>query len=329
MHTHKRDIKGSGTERFVDGIPVWRDADFGIIFEKNYHLQLAKDFLDLQGKDCDFYPTWDRDVAYYALPQGGIVAMTHAQGSSFAACAVERMVRTGVSHVVRIGTCGSLSKDIDSWSLVIVDQSLSDEKTSEKYREGNHGYLQALMRETLNPLGSLYKQSSRFPSSIISFAKRIFGKQYEYYMAQADVHLCDSIHEEIDKMGEKIYRGTNITNCARYLEDEKVLQVIQSDIDLSTIDMETSAILSVAKFHGLGATAVQVVTDNPISDSEKEQTHDRGGIKSKFIGATHHGQYREKVDHLALSALRAILDTYDKISQSKNYILAKDRYERE
>lgn len=329
MHTRKRTIKGKGTERFVDGIPVWRDADFGIIFEKNYHLQLAKEFLNLQERDCDFYPTWDRDVVYYTFSNGGIVAMTHAQGSSFAACAVERMVRTGVSHVVRIGTCGSLSKNIDSWSLVIVDKSLADEKTSEKYKESGHGYVQTLIRETLNPLGSLYKQFNRFSPSITSFAKKIFGKQYEYYMANADTHLCDRVYEEIVKMGEKIYRGTNITNCARYLEDEKILQTIQSDVDLSTIDMETSAILAVAQFHGLGATAVQVVTDNPISDSEKESTHKGDGIKSKFIGATHHGQYREKVDRLALSALRAILNAYEKISQAQDYVLVKDTYERE
>jgi len=133
MNNLKRQITYQSNQRMVNGIPVNRDADFGIIFEKNSHLNLAKKILKIKNKDVDFYVAWDKEVIYITLDTGAVVAMTYAQGPAYAASAVERLVRTGVSHILRIGTCGSLDENISPWTVMISNAAIRDEATTDAY----------------------------------------------------------------------------------------------------------------------------------------------------------------------------------------------------
>ncbi len=117
MNKLDRNIVCQNGVRLVNGIPVDHDADVGIIFEKNSFLDIARIVLEIQ--NTDFYEGWDRDVLLHQLNSGALMAMTYAQSPSFAASAVERLIRTGVSHVLRIGTCGSLDSKINLWDLGI------------------------------------------------------------------------------------------------------------------------------------------------------------------------------------------------------------------
>lgn len=133
MNNLKRTITLQNGKRLVNGIPINRDVDFGIIFEKNSHLQLAKENLQIPPKDVEFYPGWDRDAIHCTLGNGAVVGMTHAQGPAFAASAVERLVRSGASHIVRIGTCGSLSPEVPTWSVVLASAAIRSEGTTDAY----------------------------------------------------------------------------------------------------------------------------------------------------------------------------------------------------
>lgn len=133
MRTSKREIIIEDGTRYVDGMPVHRDADFGVLVEKRGMLDAITQHYDLDRDASDHYVAWDREHVHFQLPSGAVVTATNAQGPAYAATGVERLIRHGVSHIVLIGTCGSIVESIAKWSHAIIERAIIDEGTSRRY----------------------------------------------------------------------------------------------------------------------------------------------------------------------------------------------------
>ena len=102
MNKFKRDITYQGNIRLVGDVPIERDADFAILYERDNYLEIVKKFLNLEAKDIEQHE--DHKLLHYTLPNRARVVMADAQGAAFSASAVEKFIRAGISHVVRVGT---------------------------------------------------------------------------------------------------------------------------------------------------------------------------------------------------------------------------------
>lgn len=115
---------------YRENIEVKRDADFGVIIEKSSWFSVIEKMFS----DCEriYYPN-DQDEVLH-VKQGGVdIAFIAGQGSSMAACMTERLRVYGAKGVIRIGTCGSLSKNNKLWCPMITTACYSDEGTSGHY----------------------------------------------------------------------------------------------------------------------------------------------------------------------------------------------------
>lgn len=115
---------------YRQGIEVKRDCDVGIMIEKASWLPVIEALFD--GSEKIYYPNDQDDVVYFNV-QGKTVAVISGQGSSMAACMAERLRVYGAKVIVRIGTCGALSRSIRLWDPIITIGCISDEGTSSHY----------------------------------------------------------------------------------------------------------------------------------------------------------------------------------------------------
>ncbi|MBU0471789.1 MAG: hypothetical protein KKF65_04130 [Nanoarchaeota archaeon] len=92
-NSRKRNISLIEGIRYVDGIPINRDSNFGILMEKRGYLNIIKNlFPDIESES---YEVWDREHLYHTLDTGAVITITSVQGPSYAATGVERLVRSG------------------------------------------------------------------------------------------------------------------------------------------------------------------------------------------------------------------------------------------
>jgi len=115
---------------YRENIEVKRDTDVGIIIEKSSWFSIIEKMFD--DKERIYYPN-DQDDVLHIKWKGLDVAFIAGQGSSIAACMTERLRVYGAKVIVRIGTCGSLSKNNILWSPIITTACFSDEGTSSHY----------------------------------------------------------------------------------------------------------------------------------------------------------------------------------------------------
>lgn len=102
-------------EQLSAEVTIERPAEFGIILEKSYTIDVAYDFLsDMPGVDQlerTLNPIWGENIIYFNY-YGKRIVVVSAKGASIAANAVERVRRTGGRCLVFIGTCGSTDEAI-------------------------------------------------------------------------------------------------------------------------------------------------------------------------------------------------------------------------
>jgi purine-nucleoside phosphorylase len=115
---------------YRENIEVKKDADIGIIIEKSSWFSVIEKLY--QDKERIYYPN-DQDEILYVKRHGFNVAFIAGQGSSMAACMTERLRVYGARAIIRIGTCGSLSRKNILWSPIITTACFSDEGTSGHY----------------------------------------------------------------------------------------------------------------------------------------------------------------------------------------------------
>lgn len=115
---------------YRQGIEVKKDIDVGVIVEKPSWFSFVESFYP---KSERIYHPNDQDELIYINSGGIVIGFIAGQGSSIAACMAERLRVYGAKAIIRIGTCGALSKSVKLWSPIITTACFSSEGTSGHY----------------------------------------------------------------------------------------------------------------------------------------------------------------------------------------------------
>ena len=168
----------------------------------------------------------DKDI-YLLEKNGKKYLFVHSNGASIVACRIEEMVKWGSKKIYRIGTCGSLQKNINVGDIVLSFAAIKDEGTSKQYL------------------------STEFPS-VINYP-----------------NLFVELEKKLRNNGLYIHTGLTWTTDGRFVEsNQKIL--FFSEQNVKSVDMETSAFLTVCWYKKVPGLSLSVVTDKPIMDIDKE-----------------------------------------------------------
>ncbi|MFA6459014.1 MAG: hypothetical protein WCV79_01280 [Candidatus Paceibacterota bacterium] len=115
---------------YKQGIEVKRETNFGIILEKSSWYSIVESLFPKSERI--YYPN-DQDDVLHIIVDDIDIAFISGQGSSMVACMTERLRVYGSKAIIRIGTCGALSKEIKLWCPIITTACFSSEGTSKHY----------------------------------------------------------------------------------------------------------------------------------------------------------------------------------------------------
>jgi len=152
-------------------------------------------------------------------------------GSPSAAIAVEELARTGVETFIRVGSCGALQPEMSVGDLIITTGAVRQEGTSDEYVRED--YPAAADHEVV--------------SALIAAAERL-GHTY---------------HTGVTMSADSFYAGQGRPGFAGF-EAARSNQLIDDlrEANVANIEMEASAILTLANVYGLRAGAVCTVYAN-------------------------------------------------------------------
>ena len=152
-------------------------------------------------------------------------------GSPSAAIAVEELARVGVETFIRVGSCGAIQPEMAVGDLVITTGAVRQEGTSDEY-----------VREDY-PAAADYE----VVSALVAAAERL---GYDYHTGVT--MSADSFYAGQGRPG---FDGFEAAGADDLIDDLKAANV-------SNIEMEASAILTLANLYGLRAGAVCTVYAN-------------------------------------------------------------------
>ena len=146
-------------------------------------------------------------------------------GSPSAAIAVEELARVGVETFIRVGSCGVLQPEIDVGDVVITTAAVRQEGTSDEY-----------VRED-------------YPASADD---RVVGA-----LVAAAEELGVDYHTGVTMSADSFYPGQGRPGYRDYQQpDNEDLITALTEANVANIEMETSAICTLANLYGLRAGAV-------------------------------------------------------------------------
>ncbi|MFB6096413.1 MAG: nucleoside phosphorylase [Haloferacaceae archaeon] len=149
-------------------------------------------------------------------------------GSPSAAIAVEELARCGVETFVRVGSCGAIQPEVEVGDLVITSGAVRQEGTSHEY-----------VREDYPAVAD-----HEVVSALVAAAERL---EYPYHVGLT--MSADSFYAGQGRPGFAGFRAAGSDTLVDELRDAKV----------KNIEMEASAILTLANVFGLRAGAVCTV----------------------------------------------------------------------
>lgn len=115
---------------YKQGIEVKKEINIGIIMEKPSWFLFVE---SLYPKNERIYHPNDQDELIYINSDGIIIGFISGQGSSIVACMTERLRVYGAKAIIRIGTCGALSRLVKLWTPIVTTACFSNEGTSRHY----------------------------------------------------------------------------------------------------------------------------------------------------------------------------------------------------
>ncbi|SEH60046.1 uridine phosphorylase [Halopenitus malekzadehii] len=154
-----------------------------------------------------------------------ISACSTGIGSPSAAIAVEELARVGVGTVIRVGSCGGIQPETDVGDLVITSGAVRQEGTSDEYVRSDY------------PATA----SHEVVTALIAAAERL---DYEYHVGVT--MSADSFYAGQGRPG---FGGFEAAGSETLLEELREVNVLN-------VEMEASAILTLANVYGLRAGAV-------------------------------------------------------------------------
>ncbi|WIV67596.1 nucleoside phosphorylase [Natrialbaceae archaeon AArc-T1-2] len=149
-------------------------------------------------------------------------------GSPSAAIAVEELARVGADTLVRVGSCGAIQPEMAVGDLVITTGALRQEGTSDEY-----------VREDYPAVAD-----SEVVSALVAAAERLGYDYHTGITMSADSFYAGQGRPGVD--------GFEAAGSERLLEELK-------EANVANVEMEASAILTLANLYGLRAGAVCTV----------------------------------------------------------------------
>lgn len=116
---------------YKQGIEVKRETNLGIVLETPFWFSTIEKLYP----NCQriFYSHSQDEVLHIRTTDNLDIAFVADRGSSMSATITERLRVYGAKAIVRVGTCGALSKEVTLWRPIITTACYSDEGTSKHY----------------------------------------------------------------------------------------------------------------------------------------------------------------------------------------------------
>ena len=165
-------------------------------------------------------------------------------GSPSAAIAVEELARVGVETFIRVGSCGAIQPGMDVGDLVITTGAVRQEGTSDEYVRQD--YPAAADGEVV--------------SALVAAAERL-GHDYHTGVTMS----ADSFYAGQGRPGFEGFEAAGSDELVRELQA----------VNVKNIEMEASAILTVASVYGLRAGAVCSVYANRVTGEFRTEGESR------------------------------------------------------
>ena len=165
-------------------------------------------------------------------------------GSPSAAIAVEELARVGVETFIRVGSCGAIQPGMDVGDLVITTGAVRQEGTSDEYVRQD--YPAAADGEVV--------------SALVAAAERL-GHDYHTGVTMS----ADSFYAGQGRPGFEGFEAAGSDELVRELQE----------VNVKNIEMEASAILTVASVYGLRAGAVCSVYANRVTGEFRTEGESR------------------------------------------------------
>ena len=165
-------------------------------------------------------------------------------GSPSAAIAVEELARVGVETFIRVGSCGAIQPEMDVGDLVITTGAVRQEGTSDEY-----------VREDYPAAAD-----GEVASALVAAAERL-GHDYHTGVTMS----ADSFYAGQGRPGFEGFEAAG--------SDELVAEL--RDANVKNIEMEASAILTIANVYGLRAGAVCSVYANRVTGEFRTEGESR------------------------------------------------------
>jgi len=155
-------------------------------------------------------------------------------GSPSAAIAVEELARVGAGTFLRVGSCGAIQPEMDVGDLVITTGAVRQEGTSDEY-----------VREDYPAVAD-----DEVVSALVAAAERL---DHDYHVGLT--MSADSFYAGQGRPGFREFRAAGSESLVEDLREANV----------KNIEMEASAILTLANVYGLRAGAVCTVYANRVT----------------------------------------------------------------
>lgn len=185
-----------------------------------------------------------------------VLAMSTGMGGPSAAIAVEELQHIGITHIIRIGSCGALQSGIRIGELIVVQGAVRDDGTSRAYAP-------------------------------------------ESYPAISDAEMLQMCSNAAEKMKLVTHTGIIRSHDSFYIDEQDDINAYWSARGILGSDMETAAILTVARLRGVKALSI---LNNVVSWGE--DTFDSIGNYCDGADAASEGEKNSIL--LALETIRAI-----------------------
>ncbi|PSQ06141.1 uridine phosphorylase [Halobacteriales archaeon QS_6_71_20] len=204
------------------------------------------DRVDRIADHCDESESVARNREYRVVNAGyegvDLTICSTGIGCPSAAIAVEELHNVGVETVIRVGTCGGLQTDVEIGDMVVATGSAKAEGTSKRYESGTY--------PAVPDYGTL--------SALVDAAE-----------ANEERAASDGTTEGTSGgAGSRVHVGPIVSDDAYYNESDEYVADWEA-AGLLAVEMEASAVFSLARRRGMNAGAICTVDGNLIAGTQK------------------------------------------------------------
>jgi len=168
-----------------------------------------------------------------------VIAMSTGIGGPSSAIAIEELARLGVSVMIRVGSCGGISKEATVGSTVIADAAVALDGTSRQYAP--EGY-----------------PAAATPSVVMALADSALSLKKKHLVGLAA--STDSFYVGQGREGFRGYFPSRHETLIRDLRQAKVL----------CFEMESSTLFTLGRLYGLKTGALFAVVANRVTDDFRQ-----------------------------------------------------------